>query len=236
MQPSRKNGEEIPSKDTDAKWGHRTAKNIRFSKGGKRRSSKKWNTDGKASDRNDSKDELYFGCKVDVIADSNHGLPLFAATRPVNASDFTAMISDLGDCRTLYRTLSPRYFLGGKGYDSRKNILHVVSLGKAPVISMRLPPEDNETRKWLYDGIFDGDGRRTCICGMSMEYIETDPKYGHLFRCPLQSLSIEGNRPVHAALLPRTPGIARGQVDANSRPAAALLRGVEGRVQEAPNH
>ncbi len=118
---SRKTGEEIPSEDPDAKWGHRTAKNPGSSKSGsgKRRSSKVNKADASAAKEageKDGKDESYFGYKVDVIVDANHGLPLFAETRPANASDFTVLIQDLDDCLALYRELSPRYFLGDKGY------------------------------------------------------------------------------------------------------------------------
>ena len=113
---SRKTGEDVPSKDADAARGHRTAKNARSSKGRKGRSSKKGkagNGGGKASGQKDSKDELYVGYKVDVITDANHGLPMFARTRPANASDVVVMIEDLDDCLALYHELSPRYFLKG---------------------------------------------------------------------------------------------------------------------------
>ena len=126
----RKTGEEKPSKDSDARWGHRTAKNARSYKArsGKGRSVKKGTGKKGAAGQKESKDELYFGYKVNVIVDANHGLPLFAETRPGNASDVTVMIQDLDDCLALYQTLNPRYFLGDKGYDSLKNILHVISL------------------------------------------------------------------------------------------------------------
>lgn len=93
---SRKTGEEIPSKDPDAAWGHRTAKNVRSSKGkkGKRRSANKSKAGGEAQGQKETKDELYFGYKVDVVADTNHGLPMFARTRPANASDVAVMIED----------------------------------------------------------------------------------------------------------------------------------------------
>ena len=186
---SRKTGEEIPSKDSDAKWGHRTAKNPRSSKSGsrKRRSSKTGKADasgGKESGQKESKDELYFGYSVDVIADANHGLPMFAETRPANASDVTVLIEDLNDCLALYRELSPRYFLGDKGYDSLKNILHVIDLGMIPVIAVRLPEKDKASGQRLYNGNYDKDGRPLCACGKPMEYVLTDAEEGHLFRCP----------------------------------------------------
>ena len=191
---SRKTGEEIPSKDPDAKWGHRTAKNARSSKGGKgkRRSSKKSKAGGKESNQKDSKDELYFGYKVDVVVDANYGLPMFAKTRPANANDVGVMVQDLDDCLTLYPTLSPRYFLGDKGYDSLKNIRHIANLGMMPVIAVRLPDADKETGQRLYDGIYDADGRPTCIGGKPMEHIETDPEKGHLFRCPADGCPLKG--------------------------------------------
>jgi hypothetical protein len=190
---SRKTGEEIPSKDPDAAWGHRTAKNVRSSKGGKGRSSKKSKVQdgGKASGQKETKDELYFGYKVDVVADANHGLPMFAQTRPANASDVTVMIEDLDDCLALYRELSPRYFLGDKGYDSLKNILHIIERGMMPVVAIRLPAKDKETGEQLYDGIYAADGRPTCVGGKAMEYLRTDPEKGHLFGCPAERCSLK---------------------------------------------
>ena len=166
---SRKTGEEIPSKDSDAKWGHRTAKNARSYKArsGQRRSVKKDKGKKGTAGQKESKDELYLGYKVNVIVDANHGLPLFAETRPANASDVAVMIQDLDDCLALYRTLSPQYFLGDKGYDSLKNILHVISLGMIPVIAIRLPEKDPETGQRLYDSTYVEDGRPTLCLRVS---------------------------------------------------------------------
>ena len=196
---SRKTGEAIPSKDPDAKWGRRTAKNPRSSKpgSGKRGSSKAGKATGaaagkaEASSQNDKKTESYHGYKVNFVTDGNHGLPLFAATRPANASDVTVMIQDLDDCLALYRKLRPRYFLGDKGYDKLDNIKHVVSLGMIPVIAIRRPEKDKETGRRLYGGIYDEDGRPTCVGGKSMDYLETDRKGRHLFECPAEGCSLK---------------------------------------------
>ena len=196
---SRKTGEEKPSKDPNAKWGHRTAKNVRSAKPsskkrGKGGSSKKGASAGNdtKSGRKESKDELYFGYKVNVIVDANYGLPLFGTTRPANASDVVVMVQDLDDCLALYETLGPRYFLGDKGYDSLENIKHLVSLGLIPVVAVRLPEKDEETGKRLYDGIYNAEGRPTCVGGKPMEYVETDAEKGHLFRCPAEGCHLKG--------------------------------------------
>ncbi len=191
---SRKTGEEIPSKDPDAEWGHRTAKNPRSykSRSKKRRNSKKGASSKKGdAGEKDSKDESYFGYRVNILADANHGLPLFDATRPANASDVMVMVQDLDDCLALYETLGPRYFLGDKGYDKLENILHAVSLGMIPIIAIRRPPKGKETGERLYDGIYFEDGRPTCLGGKPMEYVTTDPEQGHLFRCPAEGCHLK---------------------------------------------
>ena len=175
--------------------GHRTAKNLRSAKPsstkrGKGGSSEK--SDGAKSGRKESKDELYFGYKVNVITDANHGLPLSGVTRPANASDVVVMIQDLDDCLALYETLGPQDFLGDKGYDSLKNIQYLVSRGLMPVVAIRLPEKDAETGQRLYDGIYDTDGRPTCTGGKPIEYVATDAEQGHLFRCPAVGCHLKG--------------------------------------------
>ena len=121
--------------------GHRTAKNPRSykSRSKKCRNAKKgeFNQKGEANGK-DSKDESYFGYRVNIITDANHGLPLFAEIRPATDSDVTVMIKDLDDCLALYCELGLQYFLGDKGYDSLKNILHVIDLGTIPVVPVWL--------------------------------------------------------------------------------------------------
>ena len=195
---SRKTGEDKPSKDPNAKWGHRTAKNVRSAKPssgkrGKGGSSKKGASAGNdtKSGRKESKDEFYFGYKVNVITDADYGLPMFGVTRPANASDVVVMIQDLDDCLALYETLGPRYFLGDKGYDRLENIQHLVSVGLIPVVAVRLPAKDEEGQR-LYDGIYEAEGRPTCVGGKPMEYVETDAEKGHLFRCPSEGCHLKG--------------------------------------------
>lgn len=195
---SRKTGEEVPSKDSDAKWGHRTAKNRRSSKTtgkGRRKNSKvrrEASEQGDTEDKKTSNDELFFGYSCNVIADAHYGLPLFAKVRPANASDVTIMKEDLDRCLDLYPTLSPKYFIGDKGYDSLDNFVHVVDRVMIPILAVREPPKDKETGQRLYDGIYDVKGRPTCIGGKSMEYLGTDPEQGHLFRCPKDGCHLKG--------------------------------------------
>ena len=127
-----------------------------------------------------------------VVADANHGLPLFAETRSASASDMTVMIPDLDACLALYQTISPVYFLGDKGYESLENILHVIRLGLVPIIASRQPAKDKETGERLYDGIYTADGRPTRMGSRPMDYVETDAEQGHLFRCPAEGCYLKG--------------------------------------------
>ena len=115
---SRKTGEEKPSKDSDARWGHRTAKNARSYKArsGERPECQErhWQKRHGRPEREQGRAVLRPTRSTSWWTPTN-GLPLFAETRPGNASDVTVMIRDLDDCLALYRTLNPRYFLGDKG-------------------------------------------------------------------------------------------------------------------------
>ena len=176
---SRTTGDEIPSKDPAAKWGHRTAKSRRVSQQpASKRGKKRTDGDDGASD----KGELYFGYKVNVIVDANYGLPLYSVTRSANVSDMVVMVEDIDTCLALYK-LHPRYFVADKGYDSLANIMHLVRIGIIPVIAIRLPQKDADGKR-LYDGIWDENGRPTCLGGLPMEYVESDIGKGHSFRCP----------------------------------------------------
>ena len=53
-----------------------------------------------------------------------------------------------------------------------------------PVIAIRRPEKDAETGLRLYDGIYEADGRPTCVGRRAMDYVGTDPDHGHRFRCP----------------------------------------------------
>lgn len=184
---SRKTQAMIPSKDSDSRWGHRTAKTKRAlqTKGSKRRSIRKSDTDGSGNNGNkDDKDEVYFGYKSDVVVDANWGLPMLSVTRPANVNDVSVLIEDIDALLALYDKLSPHYLVADKGYDSLKNLEYLVSRGIVPVVAIRLPEKDKETGLRLYDGMYDTDGRLLCIGGRPMDYVGTDPVLGHRSQCP----------------------------------------------------
>ena len=44
----------------------------------------------------------------------------------------------------------------------------------------------------MYDGIYEADGRPTCVGGKPMQYVETDAEQGHLFKCPSEGCHLKG--------------------------------------------
>ncbi len=59
------------------------------------------------------------------------------------------------------------------------------------MVAIPRPQEDEEGQR-LYDGIYTADGRPTCMGKQPMEYVRTDPKRGHLFRCPAGDCALKG--------------------------------------------
>ena len=136
-----------------------------------------------ANDGEDRK-ELFFGYKAHVIADAIYGIPLHIALRPANENETSHFAQDLDDTLERHPWLKPKFVLADKGYDSLPNFQHTVKQGIIPIIAVRRPQKDKETGQRLFDNTYDEDGRPVCMGGQSMEYLGTDQKGNHHFRCP----------------------------------------------------
>ena len=146
--------------DPDARWGRRTTK-----KGRKGRT------------------EPFYGYKVHEGADAYYGLPLGGITLPGNKADGPQLPKVMAKLRKLHPWMNPKYMMGDKAYHGIANFQLLVDQGIIPIIAVPRPPKDKKTGMRLYDGIYDEEGSPTCIGGLSMEYVASDPEKGHLFRC-----------------------------------------------------
>ena len=153
--PKRKN----PA-DQDAEWGRRTTK-----KGGK------------------EKTEPFYGYKDHEAADAYYGLPLGGITLPAQKGDGPQLPRVMGKLRQMHSWINPKYLMADKAYHGLKNFQLLVGQGITPIIAVPRPQKDKKTGMRLYDGIYDEEGRPTCVGGVSMDYIGSDPEKGHLFRC-----------------------------------------------------
>ena len=136
-----------------------------------------------ADDGEDAK-EFFFGYKGHVVADAIYGIPLHITLRPANENEISHFAQDLDDTLERHPWIKPKFLLADKGYDSLPNFLHTVKGGMIPTIAVRRPQKDKETGQRLFDGTHDEDGRPVCVGGQSMEYLGTDQKGNHHFRCP----------------------------------------------------
>lgn len=156
-------------RDPNAAWGHRTAKN-------KSNSSKD--------------DELFYGYKNHEIGDAYYGLPIGGIMLPANAGDGPQVPIVLNKIRQQNPWISWKYFIGDKAYAGQERLQFVVNQGMIPVVSVPKPQKDDKGRR-LYDGIYDPDGRPTCLGNQPMEYVRSDDKKGHLFHCPSEKCHLK---------------------------------------------
>ena len=148
-----------------------------------------------SSKAKDGKQEWGFGYKMHLISDATHGVPLAFIITPANENDSTQLPPALRKTLAAYPWMEPGCLLADRGYDSLANHQFLVGLGIIPVIHIRKPTAQDG----LYDGIYNAEGKPTCLGQQPMAYIRTDPETGaHLFRCPSEGcpLKKEGTKAV----------------------------------------
>ncbi|MYC32664.1 MAG: transposase [Chloroflexi bacterium] len=152
-----------PVSDPEARWGHKTS--TRTKKGAE-------------------KVEWTFGYKVHLICDAVYGVPLTYIILPANESDSRQLPELVSKLMAEQPWIEPQWLLADKGYDSNRNWRWLDDRMIDPVILMRdlYKPGD----------LYDAKGRVVCTGGQAMEYVETDPSLGHLFRCPPEGCHLKG--------------------------------------------
>ena len=129
----------------------------------------------------DGKMEHFFGFKVHLVADANHGVPLDFFVAPGNANDSPLLPPLLDQLRETLPWVEPKYVIGDRGYDAHSNYLAVVRHGAIPIIHIRNSGTDGQPKK----GVRTKRGIPSCEGWKTMEYVRTDPETKHhLFRCP----------------------------------------------------
>ena len=122
----------------------------------------------------------YFGYKLHVLSDANHDVPLAMILTPANESEQHMLMALYEKARDTYDWFKPTHVIGDKGYDSEANNRYVIEQGATPVIDINKPTAHDG----MYDGIYNGKGKPTCMGMKGMTYVRTDPETGHhLYRC-----------------------------------------------------
>ena len=141
--------------DTEASW---TAKNSTQAKEG----GKEWR----------------HGFKVHMIADVHYGIPLAQVVTTASRNDSPMLPTVISKAENLYPWFQPAVAIADRGYDSTANHEYLHAKGILPVIHIRRQPYDS-----LFEGIYTKKGIPTCIGGIEMQYVKSDPEQGHLYRC-----------------------------------------------------
>ena len=155
-----------PVVDGDAGWGIRTTKH-------------------KSTNAKSGKEkEYFFGYKMHALSDVVYGTPLSYRLRPANVNDTTELQPVYEKARKQYPWMKPEYLIADRGYDAAKHHKYLHSLGIKPIIHIRQTTGPRRKDK-LHHTIYSTMGAPTCMGGMEMEYLNTDPQTGkHLYQCP----------------------------------------------------
>lgn len=127
--------------------------------------------------------EWRYGYKLHLVADANHGIPLGMVVTTASRNDSPLLPTIMDKTRTMFPWFKPQAAMADKGYDSMPNHVYLHEGGSIPVIPIRRAPSRRGEKNRLRDGIYTTDGVPTCLGLVPMQYVRTDPKKGHLYRC-----------------------------------------------------
>ena len=129
----------------------------------------------------DGKTEFFFGFKLHMVADANHGVPLDFFLSTGSASDSPLLPPLLDQLRESLPWVRPQIVIGDRGYDAKTNYAAVAGHGAVPIVHIRNAGTDGHPKR----GVRTKRGIPSCEGWREMEYVRTDPETGqHLFRCP----------------------------------------------------
>ena len=122
--------------------------------------------------------EWFFGYKVPMVADANHGVPIGQFVTTAKRNDSPELPTVIARAEALYPWFRPTAVIADRGYDSKANHRVLNDKGILPIIHIKRPANAK-----LYDGIYTEKGVPTCVGRVPMEYVRSDPALGHLYRC-----------------------------------------------------
>ena len=123
--------------------------------------------------------EWYWGYKYHLMADATYGIPLYGYSTTASRNDSPELPKLLSQAEAAHPWLRPTHVMADKGYDSRAN--HEAAAGRDAIL---VCPARRYANNRLYEGIYTERGVPTCVGMVEMEYVDTDPEKGHLYRCP----------------------------------------------------
>ena len=137
--------------------------------------------------------EWHHGYKVHMVADANYGVPLAHVVTTAKRNDSPELPNVIARAEALYPWFKPSVVIADRGYDSTANHEHLYQKGIAPVIHIRR----SQAHNGLHEGIYTKKGVPTCLGQVPMEYVRSDPKMGHLYKCRREGCHLATRPGVH---------------------------------------
>ena len=155
-----------------------------------------WTFKNSASGK-DGEKEHFYGYKYHALADATHDLPIIGFVTTANRNDSPFLPGLLDKAADTHDWFAPKYVIADRGYDSKKNHKEVLQRGAVPIIHIKnILKNRKQTQERLSEGIYTYKGVPTCLGMVPMEYVLTDPKRGHLYRCPQEGCHLKNRQGV----------------------------------------
>ena len=136
----------------------------------------------------DGKKEWHFGYKSHAVADVKYGLPLGQIVTTGSCNDSPELPAVIERTKALLPWFNPKVAIADRGYDALSNHQYLHHQGIVPIIHIRRTT-DHKLRK----GIYTTKGIPTCLGGVPMEYVRSDPDRGWLYRCQAGGCHLKGS-------------------------------------------
>lgn len=170
--------------DPEASWTAKNSPRARRMK--KRKSNDDRGKTKRAKELEDGK-EWFYGYKLHAVADATYGIPLGGIVTTAKRNDSPLLPEVINHAQQLHPWLKPKAVIADRGYDSEPNHRYLYRKTIASIIHIR------KNAKAVNDETHSLDGRPFCFGNQPMEHVTTNPKLGHLYRCPPEGCALKGS-------------------------------------------
>ena len=119
--------------------------------------------------------QYFYGYKLHLTCDAEYGVPLSWEILPANANDSPQLPKLIDQLREKHPQVKTKFVIADRGYDAASNYRYLHQKKISAVIAIR----DTDPHS-----LYSLEGKPRCLGGSDMDYVRTDRKKGHLFRCP----------------------------------------------------
>ena len=142
-------------------------------------------------------EEWHFGYKYHAVADATHDLPISGFVTTAKRNDSPLLPRVLDRAASEHEWFAPQHVIADRGYDANSNHKAVIERGAIPIIHIRdMKKSAKHSQDRYLEGVYTHLGVPTCLGMIPMEYIRSDPKHGHLYRCPRGGCQLKNRKGV----------------------------------------